>query len=259
MKVWLIIISMLAILPWSASTARADIFRLEFGIGFWQTDPSGTITHNSEPGFDVDDTGGFSDKDEYSPFLWAYLKHPVPLVPNVRLELLDIDFSGSINQPLAWNGTEYDSGRNELMMNQASAAFYYNLLDNSFWLTLDLGLDFNYLNGDYRILPDDETKQGVHDDFSMLLPMLYVRTRAEILETGLAVEAIGRGIGYSGTAFYDFQIKADYSLNLLELVAVGFELGYRFQSIDLNFDDHGMDAIIDTDFAGFFSGVCIRF
>ena len=235
--------------------ARADAFRLEMGAGVWQTDPSGTIKYNQNPEFDVADTAGFDS--ENTPYAWIFVKHPIPIVPNVRLEYVDMEYSGYARASIVWNGVTYSAtSYNELQMRQLDGVLYYNLLDNTFWLTLDLGLQVKYVDGSYKI---NDPTVPVNEDFSGVFPLLYGRLRAEIMKTGIGVEAIARGIAYNSSSIFDAEIKVDYTLNMIPVIHPGLEVGYRVQSVDLDHDDIDISADADVDFKGVFAGMTVRF
>ena len=240
-----------------ASTAQADVVRFEMGAGLWQSDPDGQIQYLGDPLYDVVESAGFDKED--SPYVWAYLKHPIPVIPNIRLEYTAMEYSGNTKQAINWNGVSYGNAYNELAMNQLDGVLYYNLLDNTFWLTLDLGLQFKYVEGDYLIRDNNGVLTTVNEDFSGVLPLGYSRVRVSILESGLGVEAIGRGIAYSSNTIYDVQLKADYTLDMIPLIKPGLEVGYRVQKVKLDSDDADISADIDMDFSGFFAGATVRF
>lgn len=240
-----------------AMSAQADVFRLEMGAGVWRSDPSGTIQYNGNPAFDVVNTADFAE--ETSPYAWIFLKHPLPIIPNIRLEYVDMGYSGNSKGTLVWNGVSYGNAYNELNMQQLDGVFYYNLLDNTFWLTLDLGLEVKYVDGDYSLADNTHTLAAVNENFSGFFPLLYLRLRGEILETGIGVETMGRGIVYNSSSLYDLQLKIDYTLDVIPFIKPGLELGYRIQSVDLDHDDIDISADVDVDFKGFFGGMTVRF
>ncbi len=239
-------------------TAQADILRFEMGAGLWQTEPSGTIKYGSDPSYDIVDKAGFDKED--SPYVWAYLKHPIPIVPNIRLEYADTEYSGNAKQTLVWNGNPYTANSyNELQMSQLDATLYYNLLDNTFWMTLDLGLQVKYIDGEYLIRDTNNVLAPVNEKFSGTFPLGYLRARVNVMSTGIGVEAIGRGIAYKDSSIYDAQLKVDYTLDMIPFVKPGLELGYRVQSVDFDHSDIDISADVDVEFKGFFGGVTVRF
>jgi len=247
----------LIVLPLVFSSAvNADFLRVEAGLGAWNSDPSGTIQYADSVDFDLVDTAGF--EAETNAYAWVYFKHFVPVVPNVRLEYAN---------PL-FEGTTYDgsssgipaSVSNELALTQYDAVLYYNLLDNTFWATVDLGLDIKYIDGSYKIEGEVLSSTEAFDQsFSLVTPLLYGRVRAELPFTGLAVEAIAKGMSYSDSTVVDASIKVDYTLDFIPIVQPGIELGYRYQQLKLDASALGIDSNFDTTFSGVYAGVIARF
>ncbi|MEN8141131.1 MAG: TIGR04219 family outer membrane beta-barrel protein [Thermodesulfobacteriota bacterium] len=253
-----ILLAMMMVLTGFCLTAQADFLRVEAGAGVWQSEPDGDMNYLGDPVFSLADATGF--EEESLTYLWAYLKHPVPFVPNVRLEYVETSFDGNVNSPIEWDNTTYVNAYNELSLDQYDAVFYYNLLDNTFWLTLDLGLQFKFVDGGYTlentgILP----LPAVREDFDGVFPMLYVRARANMPGTGFGVEGIGRGLIYGDSNITDLQVKIDYTLDMIPFVKPGLEVGYRIQQLDLDTDDIDMRANVDIDFSGVFAGMTVRF
>ena len=87
------ILSIAAISALLATAANADLMRIEGAVGVWQTDPTGDISYGSNS-FDLSDAAGFESTQNM--YAWIYLKHPIPIVPNLRLEYADPSFDGKV-------------------------------------------------------------------------------------------------------------------------------------------------------------------
>ena len=241
------------------TAASADLMRIEGGVGVWQTDPSGNIAYTGTPpsSFDLANEAGFSE--ESNSYVWVYLKHPIPIIPNVRLEYADTSFSGNISS-LEWGGDTYASVNNTLTLNQYDAILYYNILDNTFWTTIDLGLDIKYIDGSYEIAADSVAgSTAVNEPFELAMVLPYVRGRVQIPVTNIGIEAIVRGASYGSNTVMDAQIKVDYTLDMIPVVQPGLEIGYRHQQIDLDGGDIGVDANFERTFSGIYGGLMVRF
>ena len=254
MKKALSIIALTALPIFFTTTANADFLRIEGGIGGWNAEPSGTIQYRDSIDFDVADAAGL--ESETNAYAWVYVKHFIPLVPNLRLEYVDPTFSGSIIDI-----PDVDAGlNNELALTQYDAVLYYNLLDNLFWATLDLGLDIKYIDGNYKVDANvGDSSSGFDEGFSLVTPLLYGRVRAQLPLTGLAVEAIARGMSYSDSTVVDASIKIDYTMEFIPIIQPGLELGYRYQKLELDAGGLDINANINTEFSGVYAGVMVRF
>lgn len=241
-----------------ATAANADVMRIEGAVGAWQTDPTGTIQYgsNSADQFDVVDNAGLDSST--NTYVWVYLKHPIPILPNIRFEYVDPSFSGTSSSDIKVGNTTYTAGAsNTLSLTQYDTVLYYNILDNTFWTTIDLGLDVKFIDGNYNV---SATAIPTYDeDFSLAMPLAYVRARLQFPVTNIGAEVIARGMSYSGNTVVDTEIKLDYTMDFVPVVQPGIEVGYRYQQVKLDGGSIGIDANIDMTFSGVYGGIMVRF
>ncbi len=223
--------------------SQADMIRIEAGGGIFNAQGSGSIGYDDTPVLDLDTLGHGSNNNLY---LWAMLKHPIPILPNARLEYTEIYSDGTA--PLDGSGTEVLSS---LDLKQYDLTLYYNLLDNTFWMTLDLGLDLKYIESSYQI----NGLKGHSDNSDSTWVLLYLRSQIEIPTTGLAFEGDIKGFSYDDETLYDARLKMVYTFESVPVVQPGIELGYRMQKLDLELGP----LKTDVTFKGFFAGVVARF
>ncbi len=219
---------------------EADMLRIEGGGGLYNVSSSGSLGYNDIPLVTLDDLGFDSSNNFY---LWMMLKHPIPILPNIRLEYTDI-YMDSME-----NGAQT---LNSFALTQYDMALFYNLLDNTFWMTLDLGIDLKYLKPSYRINPLLKEDSLSSDEIQVLL---YLRSKVKIPITGLAVEGDIKGWSYDDVDLYDIRLKMIYSFESVPVVQPGIEIGYRIQKIDMKFGS----LKTDVEFSGFFVGGVVRF
>ena len=239
------------------TAANADFIRVEGGVGVWQSEPTGVIGYAGSPAFDIAEEAGLETSE--GAYLWVYLKHPVPIIPNVRFEYNAPSFSGQIAQ-IEWNGDTYASVSNTLELTQYDAVLYYNILDNTLWSTIDIGLDIKLIEGSYALAADTVNgSSAVNEPFDLAMVLPYVRARVQIPITEIGVEAIVRGASYTSNTIIDAQIKVDYTMDFVPVIQPGIEIGYRHQQIDLDGDSIGLDANFETTFSGVYGGIMVRF
>jgi len=249
------LLSIAAIAALLTSAANADLLRVEGAVGAWQSDPSGTIKYGNAASFDVVENAGLTKTT--NAYAWVYIKHPVPVLPNLRLEYADPHFSDTTKLELSYGGKTFSAGAsNALSLKQYDAVLYYNILDNTFWTTVDLGLDIKHIAGNYNITGDAGT---VDQDFSITVPLAYLRGRVQIPVTNIGIEAIARAVSYSSNRIVDAQVELDYTMAFIPVVQPGLEIGYRYQQVKLDGDSIGIDANLDTTFKGVYAGVMVRF
>ncbi len=253
------LLSIAAITALLATSANADFLRVEGAVGAWQSDPSGTVQYGNAAAFDVVENAGLTKTT--NAYAWVYIKHPVPVLPNLRLEYADPHFSDTTKLDLSYGGKTFSAGAsNALSLKQYDAVLYYNILDNLLWTTLDLGLDVKHIAGNYNITGTaGGTTTTVDQDFSITAPLAYLRARVQFPVTNIGIEAIARGISYSSNRLVDAQIKLDYTMNFIPVVQPGLEIGYRYQQLKLDGGSIDIDANLDTKFEGLYAGVMVRF
>ncbi len=238
--------SILLALIASTSLVHADFARAELGGGIWSHSVSGELTYPKESAaIDLDATLGF---DAARPlYLWAYLKHPIPLIPNVRLEYLNLAEEEHTNTPLP-------SGyKSTLKSEQIDLLLYYNLLDNLLWLTWDLGGGLVQVRNEYGNGVSSKREEA-------LLPVLYTRIRAELPTTALGIEGELQYGEYDQCKISDLRVKIDYTFDLIPMVRPALEIGYRVQNMILQDGVlNEIDIENDWTFSGPYFGAALRF
>jgi len=252
------ILSTLALGAAITTVASADIMRLEMGGGVWQQSPSGTVTY-TDTTTSAYGTYTSSKKDYNGAYVWMLLKHPLPIIPNLRLEYTKIKDEGTAKGSFEDFSTTSTTARFD--MKQYDIIPYYNLLDNTFWATLDVGIDIKVLDTTFEA--DSVQIDGVGaltkytDSKTVAIPMAYGRARVEIPATGFGLEADAKYITYDGSTVYDVRAKIDYTFDISPVIQPGIEVGYRAQKFDIKTDDDKTK--MNMDFTGFYAGLMLRF
>ena len=239
------------------STASADFLRVEAGLGVWAQTNVGLISYTDN---DTEATDLSSEKELATNYLWAYIKHPVPIVPNVRLEYSKVESEGQLKGK--WKGGSIPTGNvfpTTLEMTQIEVIPYYNVLDNTFWVTLDLGIAIKMI--DYKAKGTTDIAimsiENYNESDSFLAPLPYLRARGQLPFMDIGVEAIVKYGSMDGNTFSDMSLKVDYTFDFIPLVQPGLELGYRQMIMDAKSADG--KTVIDLDFSGMFFGLMVRF
>lgn len=247
------VLSTLACTALFTFAAMADITRVEMGAGAWMQTPKGSATY-TDGGADGSYTS--SEKDNSEIYIWALIKHPVPVLPNLRLEYVSIEDSGIARGQFKDFDITAASTTLSYDMKQYDIIPYYNILDNTAWITLDLGLDIKIVDASYTAAPSAPFT-GYSDSVIFAVPLLYVRGRVEIPATNIGLEADVKYVTTGDSTVYDVRAKVDYTLDFVPVVQPALEVGYRVQKIDI--DESGLDAKLDIDFSGIYAGLMLRF
>ena len=238
-----------------SSTLMADFTRVEMGAGIWNSEPKGSASYTAS-GVTANDIS--TEKEESNPYIWILIKHPVPVVPNLRLEYADVGTKGIAN------GTFEDftatNANTQLDFTQYDIIPYYNILDNTGWVTLDLGLDIKLIDASYQangVTPLIGGGTTYTESLLIPIPLVYTRVRFEIPATNIGLEADAKFISYSDSNVYDIRAKIDYTLDITPIFQPAIELGYRTQKYKI--DEADLDGKINLEFSGFYAGAMIRF
>ena len=237
------------------ASAQADIVRVEMGAGAWMNEFSGTVSSTTLPAPITADVLGY-DK-ETKGYAWLNIKHPIPVLPNLRLEYAAVDFSGTSTDTFTYKGDSYAvSTKSDLTLDQIDVIMYYNILDNTAWTTIDLGLDVKVVDLAFNASSLGNT---IAEQETLPIPMAYGRLRFEIPGVDLAVEGNAKYTAYKNSKVTDYSIKADYTLVDILPVDVALEVGYRFQQFDIDGTDFSTETTADFEIDGVFAGATIKF
>lgn len=238
-----------------SSSLLADLARVEMGAGVWQSESQGEASYSSLAGSGLDQS---IVTEESNPYLWVLIKHPIPILPNLRLEYTDVTRNGIAN------GTFEDftasNSRTRLELTQYDVIPYYNILDNTAWTTLDLGLDIKLIDTKFKadgVVPTIGLGATYEDSVLLAIPLLYTRVRVEIPATNIGLEADAKYVTYSDSTVYDLRVKVDYTLDFIPVIKPAVEVGYRHQRYKI--DDADLEGKMDIEFSGFYAGAMLRF
>jgi len=253
----------------STTALNADFVRVEMGGGMWNQTSKGYFQYEKKgvatfPGLGSSGTATATDTSQEvekpNGYFWAYIKHPIPIVPNLRVEYSKIESEGILTVTGELYGMKADSAPvpTNLELTQTEVIPYYNLLDNTFWLTLDLGIDVKLIH--YEASGGDGSTVDYDESGDIPLPLVYVRARVQPPLTNFGIEAVLKYISDGGdNTVSDMLIKADYTLDFIPIIQPGLEVGYRVMSMDSDITDGDTRTIIDYDFAGVYGGLMLRF
>jgi len=237
-------------LLYSPVTASATVFGVYAGGGVWSQDVDGDAQSSTVATIvnqlDLQQDLGFGTKRNV--LLYAGLEHPIPVLPNVRVDYAEIaqNADGQLNRVIEFSGQTFDIAanvRSEVDLEQVDLILYYELLDNV--VSLDLGVGARHVEGFVSI----SNTAGIGSaEFSGVLPLAYVAARGDLPFTGWSVGGEIRGVTYKGDSLLDASARIGWESKL----GLGLEAGYRLMELDLeDFDDvQSADLSIKGPFVG---------
>lgn len=223
------------------SLAVADtILGVEAGVNYWQHDLADSI--NAE----LSD----SNRDEKGNVFYVSLEHPVPFLPNVKLQQNNIegDVRGNF-QIIGIDGVIQNSNaRSSADLSHTDIMLYYEILDN--WLNLDLGFSLKQFDGHANFnLQGQNAGQRQLDDW---VPMLYGKGQFDLPLTGFSVYGSVEALSLGGDEVTDVEVGLSYESK----IGLGGVLGYRALNTDWE-NNNGLTADLQAE--GFFLGLKFHF
>lgn len=229
----------------STNSSADTILGIYAGAGVWDASIDGSIGVAS----DSISTGELGIKDEQSQYFYVALEHPVPIIPNIRLQhtTLENDGYAVVEREFEFDGITYPANAptaTKLDLSQTDVTLYYEILDN--WVSLDLGLTAKILDGEATILATPEGSDPVGSSVELKggVPMLYGMARFDLPLSGLYAGGHINYFSYDNSTISDLDIKLGWMFE--SVLDVGAELGYRQFKLKLeDFDDADGDVTFD--------------
>lgn len=226
-----------------AASAQADVIGATAGAYIWKQSWEGDVQAGSSS---IDANNDLGYDDETGKSFYIAIEHPLPVIPNLRLQKTDLDISetATLNRDIEFAGKSYTTGsslNSTTDLSHTDATLYYEILDN--WVNLDIGLTVRVFDGEVRLESGGDVGQI---DLDAPLPMLYANARFELPLTGLYASGVANVIGIGDNKVTDMTMALGY-----ELGVVGLELGYR--NFDVSLEDNKEEANITVD--GYFISV----
>ena len=229
-----IIIGLMAV----ASIASADFIGASVGAGVWQENISGhiktgdTINYFNNKAAETDGntkTGNLGLSDKSQPYIWAKIIHPIPLIPNVKVQYTRYDTSGdgiatSNFKIFGQNINTKNKVHTDLTIDSYDATFFYEF--KPVVVDLEAGVGVNVWKGQSTVISNNMTSSA-----SWIVPFPYLYARAETTPFfGFSVEAQAKYLNVSIGHYYDYQGSVKYHLPL-PLLDISLAVGYKSQDI----------------------------
>lgn len=225
----------------TAPLAQADVLGLGASVSYWDSELTGQAADNGQQ---VDVENDLNLENESNANASLYFEHPVPVLPNVRLNYTLVQQSGRGELRADFGGITAGPGvpvQSDLDLEQLDLTLYYEVLDN--WVNLDLGLTARDLDGELLVQARDGTNRSSRTEIDAVIPMGYVAARFDLPLTGASLGAEGNFVSYSGDSVHDFNAYGQF-----EMAMVQFRAGYRQMSIDYEDSNDRLDVEIDGPF-----------
>jgi outer membrane protein len=221
------------------------------GAYTWNQNYDGSIqdldTIGGGTNIDLENTLGFDDED--GNVIYVALEHPVPVLPNIRLQQTELEIDSQNNAAGTINFGDQTFTVNvdaDLDLSHTDATLYWQVLDN--YVSLDLGLTARFFDGELNLT---ETGGGTsaNEKLEAVIPLIYTKARVDLPLSGLYAAVSGNFLGDGDNNFLDYEAKIGYESDF----KLGVEAGFRSLKLDLDdVDDVEADITIDGLYLGLF-------
>lgn len=216
------------------------------GAGQWQAEYSGDA---GDPNIDV---GALGLEESDNNFYYIALEHPVPLIPNIKVQKVDISSQQTaritqtftLDDETFFEGTEVTS---DFDLSHIDLTLYYEILDN--WVNLDLGVNVRKFDG-YVSAESAFGNESVKLDEAV--PMFYVKAQFDLPLTGFSAGLEGNIISYDDNRLTDYSARVHYMFD--SVMDLGLEVGYREMSLKID-----EDVTADVQLKGPYAAVVFHF
>jgi outer membrane protein len=231
-------------------TSQADtLLGLYVGAQGWNMETSGGFSNDGS-------NADFNFEDQSNANLYVAFEHPIPLIPNVKVQRTAMDTQGDVilETQFTFGGNVFAANGNaftDVSLTTTDFILYYELFDNDL-VSFDVGLNAKYIDGEFLATVEGEIGR---EEFSGPVPMAYSRLAVGVPFTGFGAFVEGSFLSIDHT-ISDYQAAITYSL--LENLAIDmtFQLGYR--AVTLKLDDLD-DIYSELEFKGVYAGLEVHF
>jgi len=232
-----------------ATPGKADFVGFTIGASYWEPELSGTFSSTGEADIDLSDDLGVDNPSDSS--LRVTLEHPVPFLPNIRYQGVELDSSGNqaLSGSITFEGETYsnETVSSSLDLSHDDIVLYYEILDN--WVNLDIGLDVKRFDGEVSLVGSINTTTS-SVDIDETIPLLYLSAKFDLPFSGLYLGVDISNLSSGDSSVDDTTIRLGYESKS----GFGLEGGIRQFTLELDdVDDLDSDLEYDGAFVnGFF-------
>ena len=219
---------------------KADtILGIYISASSWQPDFSGEID-NSGPVINLNDQLNITD--DSSTLTSFALEHPVPWIPNVKVQRTELDTTSLsiIGSDINFGGVIFPSGselNSQIDLSHTDYILYYEILDN--WVSIDFGISLMNFDGNISLQSDGLASEVNLDDY---VPAGYARASFELPLTGVFAGVEGSLLSVGDNSISDYKVFLGWESEF----GLGAEVGYHSFSVDWeDFDSSNGDLTFD--------------
>lgn len=214
---------------------------LDVSVGAIGQKPSGVIQYPAPNGDVIDVKNDLRLGDETKVFGRVKFEHPIFILPNIYLQYMPMEFSGSgvITKSFKYGETTFSSNAkvdSNVKLDRFDVGFYSNLsfikLATAGVLDPELGLNVRVINFKGRVTGTDRlTGQQTTESKSATvpIPLIYAGLGVNIPALPISLNGELRGISYSKAKYYDWSVEA----KVKPIKPIYLSAGYRYEKLKI--------------------------
>jgi len=228
MKTTRIVLVLSALLFLCVASVRAEFVGFKIGASYWEPELSGSFASIGDPLIDLTTDLGIDSPTSSN--LVLTFEHPIPLLPNIKYQNIELDSMGSnmLSSDIDFNGSTFTSGSTVIStfdFSHDDIVLYYKILDN--WINLDIGVDIKIFDGEVSLSDGTNTESIPIDE---TIPLLYLSARFDLPFSGFYIGADLNGASAGDNSLEDTSLMLGYESDS----GLGFEGGIKKFSLELN-------------------------
>lgn len=204
----------------------------EISVGYMQQKPNGWLQYDGDT-VDLKKDLGFDDENKG--FVKAKLELPIPLIPNIYLQYIPMDFKGDRNTTFRFDGKTFTGNvHSEVTLDHYDIGLYYNvpmisaMTSNVF--DAEVGLIVRVI--DFEAKVSDGTNSS-KTDFTAPIPMLYAGLTINPFNF-LSIVGEAKGITYNDNYYYDFSGELRFKFINAVVFKPFISLGYKIERLRID-------------------------
>ena len=254
------------------SFASADLLSVSAGAGLWKEKIDGyvklgsTINYFNNKSAETDgntNTGNFGLEDKTNPYVWLKVIHPIPLVPNIKLQYTKYDSTGHSNY-IAGNVKIFGdvninapiiNANTSQTINSLDLTFFYEI--NPVFVDIEAGFGLDIWKGNTQIHGTNQLTRSlinIDEDWTVILPYLY--GHIETMQFfGFSAIANIKWAKAGDNHHYDNSFALKYTIDILGPINPFIKVGYRYK------EAYGVDGDNETllKYKGVFAEIGAKF
>jgi len=235
--------SIIASLVLGASFASADFLSVSAGAGYEQQKISGyvkngdTINYFGKHSPYGGNVGYLGLDDKNNPYVWIKLIHPIPLIPNVKVQYTRYDSTGYSNWVAGGDVEIFGGGKIYTGITDATTSQTIDAYDATLFYEfkpmvadIEAGVGVDYWKGHTKIYgtAGGETKTWVDTDWSVSLPYVYGNVETMKL-FGFSALGYVKWAKAGENHHYEYLAALKYTIDVVGPVNPFIKVGYKYK------------------------------